>query len=139
MLAVIVLPFLGVGTIVFTVICAIFIFTWLRIFWLKERKLVKLELIFLACACLGIMAIAASMPIFFYSTPFFAAIRAGYFSTYIANFAGLLIASFIYLRKMLGPVIEKRKKAQIKEKKAEQKEVEREKKAHPDEGHPGMP
>jgi len=133
-LAVIVLPFLGAGTVVFTVICAIFIFTWLRIFVFKERKLVKLEFIFLACACIGISVIAVLLPFVFDQTPFYSTIQAGYFGTYIANFAGLLIASIIYLRKMLGPIIEKRKKAQIKEKKAEQKEAEKEQKAQLKEG-----
>ncbi|HME51670.1 MAG TPA: hypothetical protein VKM55_05590 [Candidatus Lokiarchaeia archaeon] len=128
-LAVIVLPFLGVGNIVFTIICAIFIVIWLRIFVFKDRKLEKIEFIFLACACIGISVIAVLLPFVFDATPLYTTIRAGYFGMYIVNFAGLLIASIIYLRKMLGPVMEKRKKAQIKEKKAEQKEVEKEQKA----------
>jgi hypothetical protein len=128
-LAVIVLPFLGAGTIVFTVICVIFVFTWLRIFLLKERKLVKIEFIFLACACIGITVIAVLLPFVFDQTPFYATIQAGYFGTYIANFAGLLIASIIYLNKMLGPIIEKRKKQRAKDLKAEKEDLEKEHKS----------
>lgn len=126
-LAVIVLPFLGAGTVVFTVICAIFIFAWLRIFVVaKERKPNKPEIILLACACIGISAIAIMLPFFFDATPLYTTIREGYFGTYISQFAGLFIASIIYLRKMLAPIIAKRKVEQIKDLKAEKEELKKE-------------
>nr|MDO8118847.1 hypothetical protein [Candidatus Sigynarchaeota archaeon] len=126
-LAVVMMLFLGAGTLVFTPICAALIFGWLRIFYFTNRKPFKYEIAIIVGACVAISAIACTMPFVIFLTAFYIAIQSGYFWTYIASFTGLLAGAIVYLRKYLGPIMAKRKKQQIKNLKEEKAELEKEK------------
>ncbi|MEX2681848.1 MAG: hypothetical protein Q6373_009610 [Candidatus Sigynarchaeota archaeon] len=126
-LADIMMLFLGAGTLVFTPICAAFIFGWLRIFYFTHRKPFKYEIIIIVAACVAISAIAGTMPFVLFLTAFYTTIQSGYIWTYIAQFAGLLIGAIIYLRRYLGPIMAKRKEQQIRNLKDEKAELEKKK------------
>ncbi|MBN2151283.1 MAG: hypothetical protein JW839_07560 [Candidatus Lokiarchaeota archaeon] len=125
-LAVVMMLFLGAGTLVFTPICAALVFGWIRIFFITSRKPHKYETAILVGACVALCAIAGIMPFVLEFTSFYQTIQGAYFWTYIAQFSGLLIGAIIYLRKYLGPIMAKRKEQQIKNLKDEKAELERE-------------
>ncbi len=126
-LAVIMMLFLGAGSLAFTPIAAVLIFGWFRIFYITSRKTFRYEIYILVGACVALCAINGIMPFVLDFTPFYATIQGAYFWTYIATFSGLLIGAIIYLRKYLGPIMAKRKVQQIKDLKEEKEALEREK------------
>ncbi len=125
-LAVVMMLFLGAGTIVFTPIAAALIFGWFRIFYITSRKTFRYETYILVGACLALCAINGVMPFVLNFTPFYTTIQGAYFWTYIATFTGLLIGAIVYLRRYLGPILAKRKVQQIKNLKDEKAELEKE-------------
>ncbi|NMC06747.1 MAG: hypothetical protein GYA24_16135, partial [Candidatus Lokiarchaeota archaeon] len=126
-LADVLMLFLGAGSIVFTPICAALVFGWFRIFYITSRKTFKYEVYILVCAFVVLCAINGVMPFVLDFTPFYATIQSAYFWTYISTFSGLLIGAVIYLRKYLGPILEKRKVQQIKSLKEEKADLEKQK------------
>ncbi len=126
-LAVIMMLFLGAGSLVFTPIAAALIFGWFRIFYITSRKTFRYEIYILVGACVALCAITGIMPFVLSDTPFYITIQGAYFWTYIATFSGLLIGAIIYLRRYLGPIMAKHKVQQIKSLKEEKEELEKEK------------
>jgi hypothetical protein len=126
-LAVIMMLFLGAGSLVFTPIAAALIFGWFRIFYITSRKTFRYEIYILVSACVALCAINGVMPFVLDFTPFYTTIQGAYFWTYIATFSGLLLGAIIYLRRYLGPIMVNRKVQQIKNLKEEKEELEKEK------------
>nr|MDO8115477.1 hypothetical protein [Candidatus Sigynarchaeota archaeon] len=126
-LAVVMMLFLGAGNVVFTIICAIFILGWLRIFYFTKRKPFRYEIYLIVGACIAICAISTLMSLVLDKTPLYVTIMGAFFFTYISQFLGLLIAAILYLRRLLGPRILKRKAQQIKNLKEEKADLEKKK------------
>jgi len=123
--------FLGVGCLIFTPICAIFIFIWLRIYLIyTEKRPLKFEIILLSIASIVIMVVALLEPFIPPLRAFFSSIleQNNVFTT-IAQFSGLLISSIIYINYLLKPILQERRKRKFEELKKESKDL---KKQHED-------
>lgn len=128
-IAIVFLLFLGIGTVLFTLIAGAFILSWVHIFFFSEKKMGKLEKITLLCACIAISVIGALLPFVLEITPLYLIIKNYYFFIYIAQFAGFFIAAYLYLSRMLNPVLEKRKEEKLKSLKEEKKALKKQQKS----------
>jgi TRAP-type C4-dicarboxylate transport system permease small subunit len=122
-LAIIVMPFLGLGSLVFTPIAAIIIIMWIYIFFISSDRPLKFEMILLFGSFAAITIISCLFPFILNFTSFYSTIETNYYWIYITNFIGSLIASILYLQKILQPLRKQRAQQKIQDLKESQKEL----------------
>lgn len=115
-IAVIAMIALGIGSFVFTPICAILIISWLRIYFFTERQFTKFEAILLVSAVSAITIISILLPFVLQFTEFYDLIQTNYYLIDVAYTTGLLIGTAIYLIRFLKPRLQKWKLAKREEK-----------------------
>ena len=128
LLAIFTLIFLGIGCLVFIPLSAVVIFMWLRIYLIyTDERPHRFEEILLIVTCSIIMAIALLLPfpLILELTPFYKIIQDYYFFVYISQFAGLLIASILYIHLMLKPIREAAQKKKFEDLKKEKGDLEK--------------
>jgi amino acid permease len=115
--AIFTMVFLGIGCLIFTPLCAIFIFIWLRIYLTySDKRPLKFETILLLIASIVIMVIALLEPFLPNLRSFFNSIfEQNSIWTNIAQFSGLLISSVIYINYLLKPILQERRKRKIED------------------------
>lgn len=106
-IAVIALIALGLGSFVFTPICAILVISWVRIYFLTKRPFSKYEAILLVCAIGAITLISILMPFVLELTEFYSLIQSNYYLIDISYTSGVLIGTAIYLKRFLQPRMQK--------------------------------
>lgn len=136
-LAIFILIFLGIGCLVFAPIGAIGIFLWLRIYFIyNTTRPLKFELYLLMISCIVIMTISILLPFLPLFADFYAVFKTYALGIYIAQFIGYLIASLIYILQLIKPMLEERKKQQMKDLKKKSEDLKKERdelqKAHDD-------
>jgi hypothetical protein len=122
-MAVVAMLFLGIGSIVFLPIGAIFMVMWYLIFFKQYRKPHKFEEILLIIACIAICIISVLTTLVLELTPFYVIIRQYYFIVEIFHFIGLIFTAVIFIRKLIPPIIRSRKDRRKKELEAENKQL----------------
>jgi hypothetical protein len=130
-LAIFILIFLGIGCMVFTPICAIGIY----LVYITTRPL-KFEAYLLMISCIVIMTISILLPFLPLFADFYTVFKTYALGIYIAQFIGYLIASLIYILQLIKPMLEERKKQQMKDLKKKSEDLKKERdelqKAHDD-------
>ncbi|MFX0100683.1 MAG: hypothetical protein ACFFCS_14000 [Candidatus Hodarchaeota archaeon] len=140
--AIITLLFLGIGNLIFTVICVILIMTWYLVFIKKVRELKKYEKYLFIGACIALMVLVVLMAFDITLGQLYQLKKTWALLIQIAQFSGLIVGVILYLMQM-WPIIsslekgkgkekdkekEKKSKEKEKEKKKKDKEKEKEKK-----------
>ncbi len=91
--------------------------------FLSDEPPFKFEIILLFGSCAAITIIACLVPFVLTFTSFYIAIRPTYYWIYVTEFIGTLIASILYLQKILAPLKEQRHRVKVQESKATQEEM----------------
>lgn len=119
--------FIGIGCLIFTPLCAIFIMIWLRIYLLYDDKRplrYEVHLLITASAVIAVIAVMFPfLPLTFYDT-----ILNYSYLIFIAQFIGLSISCFLYMSELLRPILQDRRKKKMKALQEEKKGLKKEQK-----------